>query len=154
LNAALWIIVGLFGGCVLVGIVVVAILFFVELKKLRDSLDQSTKVLRTLSKDNTLADSLQAFSEMNRTGQSMLKMMGALNTTIELFYKVAVNTNAVLNKESAKVPLGEQESNIYFSDEVEMAQRETQRKVRTAGVQVEPAEVEISSANAFKAGDV
>lgn len=146
--------VGLFAGAVLVGLIAAVMIFFRELRSLKESVNELKSVIRTLSKDNTLADSLKSFGELVQTGQSMMRKMDVLNTTIELFYKVAVRSEQQLAAPPAVV--GDTSSEVYPYDEEQAAQREAQMRGRRkgVGVEAEPAEVEIESGKAVKAGDV
>jgi hypothetical protein len=100
---------------------------------------------------------LKAFSAIVATGESLMKKMDVLNETVQLFYKVAIQSKpAVEQAASTQRPAqpSDTDSAIYSSDEETMAQHEQQKKLRHSGIKAEPAEVEIDSGKAVKAGDV
>lgn len=151
---AIYILLGVLGGAFLVGLIAAVMIFFRELNSLKSSLDELKNVIRTLSKDNTLAESLQAFGELVKTGQSLIKKVEVINDSINQFYKVALRSEQAL---ASAAPTGSSDvsSGVYFTDESRAATEEAHRIVRGRGV-VEPqsADVEVSSAKAVKAGDV
>jgi hypothetical protein len=150
---ALYILVGMLGGAFLIGMIIAIVVFFKELRALRESLDKASTVFNTLSKNNTLEKSLDSFGDIVSTGQSLLKKMDVLNSTVQSFYDVAIQANKMASQPVETRP-ADTDSALYTSDEGQMAQNEIQRKLRRAGVRAEPAEVEIDSAKAVKAGDV
>jgi hypothetical protein len=153
MGAPLYILVGMFGGAFLIGMIIAVVVFFRELRALRESLDQATSVFRTLSKNNALEESMKSFGDIVSTGQGLMKKMDVLNNTVQSFYDVAIQANRMAGRAAEPQP-ADTDSAIYTSDEEQMAQQEIQRRLRHTGVKAQPAEVEIDSGKAVKAGDV
>jgi hypothetical protein len=103
---------------------------------LKNSLDELQKVLKVISKDNTLVESLSSFKNLVNVGNVMIQKISTLTTTVDLFYKVAVRADQLMQTGASPATPGDSE--IYFSDEEQAAQRETQRKLRQSGVQMPP----------------
>jgi len=128
---------GLLGGAFLVGIIVAVIFFFRYLQGIKTSLDELRSVLKTLSKDNTLSESLSSFRDLVETGKVMIQKIGVLNTTVDLFYKVAVQSDQMIRRGEIPAPASG-DSEIYAYDEGRAAEREAQRKLRQSGVEIPP----------------
>jgi hypothetical protein len=128
---------GLFGGAFLIGAIVAILLFLKYVREMKESVDKLRTVLSVLSKDNTLTESLGAFRDLVKTGNSMLVKMETLNTTIDLFYKVALKTDQMIAGQVAAGG-GSGESEVYAYDEEAAARSEVQRKLRQHGVQMPP----------------
>lgn len=136
----LYVLIGLLGGGLIAGGIGIVLAFLKYAKDMKSSLDKLTVVLNNLSKDNTLAESLSSFRDLVNTGKSMMHKMDRLNTTIDLFYKVALKADqAIAAGQVTPAPeAGPGQSEVYPYDEEKAAQAETQRKLRTAGVQIPP----------------
>lgn len=148
MSALAYVLVGLFGGALLVGCVVLALVFFRYARDLRNSIEELRRALVDLTKDNTLAESLSSFRDLVNTGKAMLLKMENLNTTITLFYKAAIRADQLIQETSPEAATGA--SATYGYDEEAAAQRELQSKLRTAGVQM-PADKEIPADKAVGA---
>lgn len=135
--SVLYALLGLLGGVLLTGVIASAFLFFSYVKQLRGSLDKLAGVLNSLSGDNTLAESLTAFRELVNTGKSMMVKLDALNTSVQMFYRIAVRSDLAA---AAPPSTGTEESQIYGYNEEAAAARETQSRLRREGVDIRPEE--------------
>jgi hypothetical protein len=141
MSATLGILIGLLGGALIAGIIFIVLAFLKYAREMKSSLDQLRIVLQSLSKDNTLAESMNSFREMVETGKRLIVRVDKLHTVIDAFFKVAVKAEAMAAVQAA-APAAEGASEIYHYDEEAAGRAEVQRKLRTAGVQM-PAEQEI-----------
>jgi hypothetical protein len=139
----LGILIGLLGGALIAGGIFLVLAFLKYAREMKSSLDQLRIVLLSLSKDNTLAESMNSFREMVETGKRLIVRVDKLHTVIDAFFKVAVKAEAMAAVQAA-APAAEGASEVYPYDEERAAAAEVQRRLRTAGVQI-PADAEIPS---------
>lgn len=139
---AIYILVGVLGGALLVGVVVAVMVFFRELRNLRESIDSLRSILASLSKDDLLVNSLKALSELVSTGQAVLKGLNSLGMALDIFNKLIIK-GPTETPQSSLAPDGS--SSVYSYDEVDAAIREDRRRLRKEGINLteEPEDQEV-----------
>jgi hypothetical protein len=144
MTPTLGILIGLLGGALIAGVIFIVLAFLKYAREMKSSLDQLRVVLTSISKDGTLAESLSSFRDLVSTGKEMMRKMDKLNTTIDLFYRVALKADQAIAAGQTAAPVAAEPgtSELYHYDEEAQGRAEVQRKLRTAGVQI-PSDKEI-----------
>ena len=105
----LYSIIGMFGAFVLAGLAYLAIQIIATIRNLKQAVEaaaEATKAIAPLLRSEEFVRFSNAFILMGKQGVDMLSKMEALNSTIGLFYKFAVQQNQVMAEARPATPGG------------------------------------------------
>lgn len=140
MSGAVGALIGLIAGAVLLGLGLYLYFILATVKSLTEQLAKLISTLAPVFASEDVLNGFRSFTLLGKQGEILGRRLEVLDETIQQFYKFTFRAP------SPAAPAGAHESIAAGYDEEEAAVRETARKLRKEGVEVEEPEGHVSQA--------